>query len=744
MLKQKDEIYILIRSNAPVRYLHGASVCFGVQRGTRKPRLNAIRAACTSGMSMNEVHGSRETEPDIGANGTELRLENDASGIEHSGTEADSETQALSEMQQPWTRDFEGSEDGIESSSSSPFILQPELDSMAFAPQIRLQDYASLSSPENKNAQLSINDGDEVSEGSQDTNDPHQSYNDANELLVTLDSDFAVPPRPVNGVLLAPMATPWRTLRMAPGGDSTLKALSRDTNVTADLHLAYSSGSARIEELNKQIVGYRIQIKFFKNFLQTLIQRDDYSEVIDAINTFLSSHGLNELNLNNTESQVEEMRAQLLRQTEDYNEVLRLNEDLYASLEHFQSELRQKEEQYANDTLQWCQKLQAATGDSGTLSELVDRAAGLIRLGRDKTIEELEHTIRSFQSQSAHHLEEYARVERLLYEKGDTLQRTKQEYQSLRNQFDEKSQEYDRVVAENSRLHQVSSSVDSKLEEYQKEIDHLKVEVNNVSHNGQNHELAELRRKYATLQQETRNTVASLTNQIQKKVQESIALKAESNTIERLKLELDNAVEKQRILQAEKIRLTYSLETMSKDRAGSGNHEALESNLHDLLSYDITQFEGLLESFVKIADDISLKDPQRKIDWLRTHTRGDRRHDLMSKKIHAYHKSVFDYFVRAVEIIVHDHVKVLLKEGEALRQREEYIQKLQHRIDEYHDTMADTKPLGSPRTSLRIEELTKRWKAEREARVYEGRASQKRLQELELENAKLRNELSRG
>ena len=42
---------------------------------------------------------------------------------------------------------------------------------------------------------------------------------------------------------------------------------------------------------------------------------------------------------------------------------------------------------------------------------------------------------------------------------------------------------------------------------------------------------------------------------------------------------------------------------------------------------------------------------------------------------------------------------------------------------------------------MRITELTNRWKAEREARVYENQEAKKRLKELDRENARLRQEL---
>ena len=121
-----------------------------------------------------------------------------------------------------------------------------------------------------------------------------------------------------------------------------------------------------------------------------------------------------------------------------------------------------------------------------------------------------------------------------------------------------------------------------------------------------------------------------------------------------------------------------------------------------------------------------------------------------STRLLTYHKSVPEYFSRAVGIIVHDHVKILLEEGETERQKSEYINKLQNRIDELtrlNDSISeDDTPIGAvtPKTNLRPEELTNRWKAEREARVYDNKALKKRLAELESENATLRKELTRS
>ncbi|EGV64968.1 hypothetical protein CANTEDRAFT_113713 [Yamadazyma tenuis ATCC 10573] len=125
--------------------------------------------------------------------------------------------------------------------------------------------------------------------------------------------------------------------------------------------------------------------------------------------------------------------------------------------------------------------------------------------------------------------------------------------------------------------------------------------------------------------------------------------------------------------------------------------------------------------------------------------------------IREFHKAVFDYFTRAVDVIVNDHVKLLLKENEDTAKSGEYVNKLHKRIDELNrlnDELSRSmessnasneyseSSISSPRAELRIDELNRRWKAEREARVYENHEAERRLKELEQENTRLREQLN--
>lgn len=903
------------------------------------------------------------------------------------------------------------------SRESSPFILNPDVG--ADVPEIRLQDYAHLSSPERYGDLLNDsisgalsdedNDLEEELETVNETNLHHEASGPNNLVISPLlkqnSSSFGSSPRSYNtsnisnqrlengihnnssfvqydetgfqldadldldvekprstGAISRSKSTPWRRLRSSkiysnlPNVPYTDQAdLTSDTVAINNNHnnndetksnnnFYASSNTAKVEELNKQIVGYRIQIKFLRDYLQDLIRKSEIVGARDGNNLedmlkFQRNHlPLGDLLSIHAEQahyeklllEIESLTLKLKEQDNEYNEICKLNEDLYGNLEVFQNDLINKENllnQSREQIAEWCKLLDiilielvkgSGQNSINEIQEHLENNANEVQNAKlltkkielahihlitsvteqqarnaeemedyVKTIEQLVQSVQSLKSQVTYHTQNTSNVESQLNNEIESSQRLKQKYHQINrklNQITElhnnnevtdrsvlnssfvspsryqnsphsqtpisptKQYEYEQMKSENLRLQSVKEGVDAKLEEYQNIIDHLQQEVNGLKGVDDNpdisntelntnqkeihslqEELHALTEAYRNLQKDSTKTINSLTSQLNNKKNESIALKASGNATERLRQDLDLAIEKQRILQAEKIRLTYNVESLSNDKAAlqanissltdqitqyaTGINSKLESESNDaaklkmleyqfeeFILFDIVKFQKLLNSFIKIADDVSLKDPKKKIEWLtkniiRNSEENDRKWDAIGglKKPYQYHQSVFDYFVRAVDIIVHDHVKLLLKEGEESRKKGAYILKLQQRIDELnavndaltdvsevtnnqqqkqqqqHRRLSHTKLIlqmgsarvikqneednsadqtedtfGSPRTNLRLEELTNRWKAEREARVYENKASQRRLRELEVENAKLRVELARN
>lgn len=275
----------------------------------------------------------------------------------------------------------------------------------------------------------------------------------------------------------------------------------------------------------------------------------------------------------------------------------------------------------------------------------------------------------------------------------------------------------------------------------------------------------ELSDKFKVAQESFESSIKSLTNRFNSQKLELLSLRSTAANFDNIQRDLDFSMEKQRALTSEKIRLAYQVESLSKDKTELQHRiESLTDEIHgykqlgsprlrilqkeqdaiatdalgELFSVDVKQFQRLLGSFNKIADDKSLVDPTRKLESLAP-LRG-KLHKQSTETIKfalGYHSSVFGFFGKAVDVIVKDHIKLLLKQEEDKKKYNSKIEYLIHRVTELEGRLKGEKenvPLGD---QLRIEELTSRWKAEREARVSESKAAQRRLNELRLENAKL-------
>ncbi|ODQ82520.1 hypothetical protein BABINDRAFT_159092 [Babjeviella inositovora NRRL Y-12698] len=222
--------------------------------------------------------------------------------------------------------------------------------------------------------------------------------------------------------------------------------------------------------------------------------------------------------------------------------------------------------------------------------------------------------------------------------------------------------------------------------------------------------------------------------------------------VEELQASLDQAVDKQRSLGAEKVRLKYTIESLNSEKSGlAANIRNLTDKLtrgepaakskeiallieqannfeqcyEEMLTKDIDMADRFLQAFEKILDDTSLAQARSKLAALKS-----REDDLISaKKVRELHHALFTYYVVAVEAVVTDHVALLLK-GSDINDAA------------LHDLKASLeKPDDESELKLRIEELYTRWKKEREARVLESTASRERCDALETENAQLRKRL---
>lgn len=700
--------------------------------------------------------------------------------------------------------------------------------------------------------------------------------------------------------------TPWRQLRSSSSFipynlPTTKPTLNFDSpNINLNNHTSQDANMVnKVNDLNKQLTGYKIQIRFFKLFLQSLIEKSkdnnnvlDVSELAQIQNRFsgLSPSGKGTSSTN--ASDYNKLELEFKELAKNYDEIYKLNEDLYLSLEEFQNKIHEKDvniselnksfynfNELINDIMYiLINDVNTEAISKQALKKCLENCADgsleiklqVIKMELNK---KLDSRRTSFTSSTSTKVPDKERQDELnnyikiIHSLIATVEQIKFEYNEQRglndkikqdldfeiNQSEQLNSKYNLITRqfdslmtatgndkkdleflrqENEKLVSINSTINEKFENYQQMIDHLRKEVNNLKNSADNNlnltelneellqshkdfnslqeEYNELNSQYMKLKQDSSDTVSSLTNQLHSKQNESSTMKADRMVMEKMEQELNLAVEKQRILKAEKIRLSYKVDSLTKDKislqttiqnltdkittltvhdSGSRNEDSesslikrlniLEYQAGEILQTDVVKFQKLLKSFNKIADDISLKEPTRKIDYLTkkiapnnsshesvsTNTSQNSATnnnsfviDLTDVNVKEFHKSIFDYFTRAVDIIVNDHVKLLLNESDSSNKTNEYITKLHKRIDQLsaindnmsepltedlHETTSNNNTsTASPLSKLRIDELTNRLKQERERRVYENQEATKRLKELEFENLRLKDQIS--
>lgn len=691
-----------------------------------------------------------------------------------------------------------------------------------------------------------------------------------NETLVQLHHDIDIDE-------MVRKATPWRKLRSASGhAPADIPKLNYDTSafqsqraVLRSFHVDASTAS-RINDLNKQVTDYRIQIRFFKQFLQSLIDKTQAGSGSIDVAALARAH--DDISVLSLPSKLESDYHNL---ASEYDEVYKLNEDLYATVEGLQAQIEAQETLQAQlqNTADVCDAIvldilrllvQELDASSRTAImrcleepkpvemklqvarfELSKKLESLGASAQDfadttnhiRVIQELLGALESLQRDFDHLRAETMRIEADLKREITESRLVKDGYRAIQAKLSQlaavvepgpvSEAELHRLRAENTRLSALNRTVDAKLDEYQRIIDGLQREVNDFreytrrdsdpsqgehiaapeetvpGHSGQfsgqnlhfpvpfnapsdektlQEDLLVLHRLYSRLQDEhndlaaklrklqedSSETISALTLQLQTKQKENSGLRAEQKVAEKLAHDVDLGIEKQRILKAEKIRLTYQVDALLKDKVSLqdtirgltdkvteltvGEHHSshdrkwlssIEDHLNEVLKVDVREFQRLLKSFNKIADDELLKEPKRKLESLASKVSGDLAPDWASgdfSTVHDFHRLVFGYFVRAVDIIVNDHVKLLLKESDAVAENSEYVARLHQRIEELtaqnDELESHTETSTSPQAKLRIDELANRWKAEREARVYEAKEAQRRVAELEAELAR--------
>ena len=175
----------------------------------------------------------------------------------------------------------------------------------------------------------------------------------------------------------------------------------------------------------------------------------------------------------------------------------------------------------------------------------------------------------------------------------------------------------------------------------------------------------------------------------------------------------------------------------------------MEFQFKDLLKFDLSEFQKLIQSLNKVAEDESLLNPVKKYERIKKALVGDI--DESSIRImRENHKSVFEYFVRATDILINNYVRLLLAEN--CEQSTEKLEKQMTKLKEQNSLLKNEleklykqvqesaiTEMESATSRLRLDDMRQKWKAERERRLMGDREAQKRYSELRSEIARLQS-----
>lgn len=561
------------------------------------------------------------------------------------------------------------------------------------------------------------------------------------------------------------------------------------------------NGSSRIAELTKQLTDCKIQLRIYEKFLQDLIDSHNVdSSQLELLRRHWSSEPIS------SSSSVGNLAASDASKGSDKEiaDLSLLVEELHANLEECQVKWKdadQRAHSVNRVLMAWSSELPNflhELGYEGKLDTTIPPENLLeiaVPLLKDRISVVMAQKLASIT------------VENELREKFEKMKISSDSSSSekintaapvtftnrynavLANESDANSTEHstmgDFLIPTQKEMEDAFKVYQMKIEELQTEVDFLKSasrrdSSSDISTGGTiSKEKVDLQKELETLQvaydelserfhneqENSGNTIKSLNQRFQNQKREILGLRSTAANFDNIQRDLEITVDKQRALTSEKIKLSYQVEALQKDKLSlqntidnltdklrvsgqlnspkrSINQETPDSvisrKFEDLFACDVHYFQKLLESFNKIAEDKSLADSSHKLDALLP-----LRAKLLKQPPNTisfaldYHESVFGFFSKAVEVIVRDHIRLLLKQDEEKRNNDTREEKLMKRIKELERLLQDGKGKVQRDNQLRIEELTNRWKAEREARVAENNAAQRRLNELLHENSRL-------
>lgn len=575
--------------------------------------------------------------------------------------------------------------------------------------------------------------------------------------------------------------SPWRKIQPRILGNVNGFSSRR---IATQSTIAETSSNHRIEDLSKQLTDCKIQLKLYEKFLQDLIDTDKVDiDHVASLQEHLDYGG-----------------KSFAKLEQEHGEICDLVEDLYASLEEYQEKWRVADAR-ANESDAYLQDICLSLKDilslmkadakepipdaKSYISDAMELIGNKIRELFKEREYELNALLQETHEQFNINKNELSDTKLLLHQQLEETQKWKSESMKLKQELDLLKSDRD-------------GSTEMRLLEYQNKIDRLQKEVANLSEPLRKDSFSDIselsgissrdRERYILLQRDYENLqrlyqergdelhqvrenfenkISSLNGNLSNRKRELINLRAEIADIEGLQRDLENAVSKQRVLKSENFKLSWQVDALSKDKTelqskvaeiseklSKSSHapkldESLaESHYKALLDVDIRRFEKIYNSLDLLAEESSLREPEQKIKRLLKATQNGQNIFQSSEVLNTVkrdHKFVFDYFVRAVDAMVKEHIRVLLETSEnrqetQLRDKIKELEEANAKLKQKHATDADEE---ISIFKLRNQQLHDKWKYEREQRVHDNSQAATRFRELEEENRKLRQQLSK-
>ncbi|RCK65327.1 hypothetical protein Cantr_01074 [Candida viswanathii] len=571
----------------------------------------------------------------------------------------------------------------------------------------------------------------------------------------------------------------WRHMRpMMPQqnpvfqDDPDLKHRERDTRTTS-----------REEYLNKELIELKIKYVKLREFLIDLVDKSskDPSHIRDIL-----AHSENET--------ASDLEMKLQSSQIQYDEAMKLNSDLHASLSTFESKLRDKETQI--DHLQSQLHSVRASVDDLIKATMNDKGAGVLS---DHALQlhllpNLEEKLDALKQAMLARLETVPLTHSTLNSLGrieesvDTVQQLLLRISNLevyhQNERDHLKAEISMHRSESNRIRRTFEIMTSKFNELKNFVDSKESRITDDSAKIREYELviSELQKELQILKQSDSDIQGSpnrsqdqldvMTNRVgdlsMKLQQKNIELRKQLEVSTNLKIQLENSLQKERGLRTEHIKLTTAEDVLRKENenlaakldAANINLESIRKKMasmefryKEFLLFDAAEFKKLIQSYDKIADDRSLTDSKSKYEKLYPKINEmkpfDDSNDMESQQSHTeitnIHNSIFEFFVRATDILINDHIGLLLKEtdNQEIKKLRDQVEKLAKDNESLQDELSKhefglEEDSLSPISKLRTSVLTQKWKAERERRILEDLEAKKRFHEMEMEIQKLK------